>query len=150
VKKNEHLEWKVKYAPGAIEARGSSGGKVVLTERRETVGEAARLVVETSKATLRADGQDCAQVNVRVVDAKGMTVPTAGDMLTFAVEGPGKVIGVGNGDPSCHEPDKASQRSAFMGLAAGFVQAGTTAGEVRVKVTANGVEAGEVTLRVVS
>jgi beta-galactosidase len=150
VKKNEHLEWKVKYAPGAIEARGSSGGKVVLTERRETVGKAARLVVETSKATLRADGQDCAQVNVRVVDAKGMTVPTAGDMLTFAVEGPGKVIGVGNGDPSCHEPDKASQRSAFMGLAAGFVQAGTTAGEVRVKVTANGVEAGEVTLRVVS
>jgi beta-galactosidase len=85
-----------------------------------------------------------------VVDAKGLTVPTAGDMLTFTVQGPGKVIGVGNGDPSCHEPDKASQRSAFMGLAAGFLQAGTTAGEVRVKVTAKGLEAGDVTLRVVS
>ncbi len=150
VKKNSHVEWKVKYAPGAIEARGSSGGKVVLTERRETAGAAARLVVETSKATLRADGQDCAQVNVRVVDAKGLTVPTAGNMLTFAVEGPGKVIGVGNGDPSCHEPDKASQRSAFMGLGAGFVQAGLTAGEMRVKVTSKGLEAGEVTLHCVA
>jgi beta-galactosidase len=150
VKKNGHLEWKVKYAAGAIEARGLSGGKVVLTERRETAGAAARLVVETSKATLRSDGQDCAQVNVRVVDAKGLTVPTAGNMLTFAVDGPGKVIGVGNGDPSCHEPDKASQRSAFMGLGAGLVQAGTTAGEVRVKVTSRGLEAGEVTIRVVS
>ena len=148
VKKNGHLEWKVKYAPGTIEARGSSGGKVVLTERRETAGAAARLVIETSKATLRADGQDCAQVNVRVVDAKGLMVPTAGHMLTFTVEGPGKVIGVGNGDPSCHEPDKASQRSAFMGLGAGFVQAGTTAGEVRVKVTSSGLETGEVTIRV--
>jgi beta-galactosidase len=150
VKKNGHLEWKVKYAPGVIEARGSSGGKVVLTERRETAGVAARLVLETSKATLRADGQDCAQVNVRVVDAKGLTVPTAGNMLTFAVEGPGKVIGVGNGDPSCHEPDKASQRSAFMGLGAAFVQAGMAAGEVRVKVTSEKVEAGEITVRVVS
>jgi beta-galactosidase len=150
VKKNGHLEWKVKYAPGAIEARGSSGDKVILTERRETAGAAARLVVETSKASLRADGQDCAQVNVRVVDAKGLSVPTAGDMLTFSVEGPGKVIGVGNGDPSCHEPDKASQRSAFMGLCAAFVQAGTSAGDVRVRVTSRGLEAGEVTLRCVA
>jgi beta-galactosidase len=85
-----------------------------------------------------------------VVDAKGLMVPTAGDMLTFMVEGPGKVIGVGNGDPSCHEPDKASQRSAFMGLGAGLVQAGTTAGEVRVKVTSKGLEAGEITLRCVA
>ena len=121
-----------------------------MTERRETAGPAARLVVEASKATLRADGQDCAQVNVRVVDAKGLTVPTAGNMLTFSVDGPGKVIGVGNGDPSCHEPDKASQRSAFMGLGAGFVQAGTAAGDVRVKVTSKGLEAAETTVRVVS
>jgi beta-galactosidase len=146
VKKNGHLEWKVKYAPGAIEARGSSGGKVVLTERRETAGTAARLVIEASKDKLRADGQDCCQVNVRVVDAKGLMVPTAGHMLTFTVDGPGKVIGVGNGDPSCHEPDKASQRSAFMGMGAAFVQAGTTAGEVRVKVSSHGLEGGEVTL----
>jgi beta-galactosidase len=66
------------------------------------------------------------------------------------VEGRGKVIGVGNGDPSCHEPDKATQRSAFMGLGAAFVQAGTTAGDLRVKVTSKGLEAGEVTVRVLS
>jgi beta-galactosidase len=150
VKKNGHLEWKVKYAPGVIEAKGSSGGKVVLTERRETAGAAARLIIEASKERLRADGQDCAQVNVRVVDAKGLMVPMAGNMLTFSVEGPGKVIGVGNGDPSCHEPDKASQRSAFMGMGAAFVQAGVTAAEVKVRVTSNGLEADEVTLHCVA
>jgi beta-galactosidase len=150
VKKNGHLEWKVKYAPGAIEARGSSGGKVVLTERQETAGPAARLVVETTKATLRADGQDCCQVNVKVVDAKGLMVPTAGHMLTFAVEGPGEVIGVGNGDPSCHEPDKGTQRSAFMGLGAALVQAGRSPGAMKVKVSARGLEAGEITLQCVA
>jgi len=147
VKRNGHLEWKVKYAPGFIEAKGSSGGKVILTERCETAGPAARLVIETSKDKLRADGMDCCQVNVRVVDAKGLTVATAGDMLTFVVEGPGKVIGVGNGDPSCHEPEKGNQRSAFMGLGAALVQAGLEAGAVRVKVTSTGLEAGEITLQ---
>lgn len=121
-----------------------------MTERRETAGPAARLVIEASKATLRADGQDCCQLNVRVVDSKGLMVPTAGNMLTFTVDGPGKVIGVGNGDPSCHEPDKGNQRSAFMGLAAAFVQTGRKAGEVRVKVTSEKLEAGEITLRSVA
>ena len=44
VKKNGHLVWKVKYAPGVIEARASKGGRVVLTEKRETAGPAAKIV----------------------------------------------------------------------------------------------------------
>jgi beta-galactosidase len=32
-------------------------------------------------------------------------VPVAANNVTFALEGPGRIIGVGNGDPSCHEPD---------------------------------------------
>jgi beta-galactosidase len=33
-------------------------------------------------------------------------VPTAGNLIRFSLEGPGQIIGVGNGDPSCHEPDR--------------------------------------------
>jgi len=32
-------------------------------------------------------------------------VPTADNPVQFSLEGPGRIIGVGNGDPSCHEPD---------------------------------------------
>ena len=32
-------------------------------------------------------------------------MPDAGNLLRFELKGPGKIIGVGNGDPSCHEPD---------------------------------------------
>ena len=34
----------------------------------------------------------------------------------------GKIIGVGNGDSSCHESDKGSARSLFNGLAQVIVQ----------------------------
>jgi len=32
-------------------------------------------------------------------------VPVAQHMIRFDLAGPGKIIGVGNGDPGCHEPD---------------------------------------------
>ncbi len=42
---------------------------------------------------------------VSAVDAQGRIVPVAQNKINFAVEGAGKILGVGNGDPSCHEPD---------------------------------------------
>ena len=42
---------------------------------------------------------------VTAYDAQGRFVPVAQNKINFALEGAGKIIGVGNGDPSCHEPD---------------------------------------------
>jgi len=68
-------------------------------------------------------------------------VPTADNKVTFAVNGPGTVIGVGNGDPSCHEADRATERSAFNGLCMAIVQSGRgKAGQVSVAVTSAGLE----------
>jgi beta-galactosidase len=147
VKKNGHLEWKVKYAPGTLEARASKGGKVVLTEKRETAGSAAKIVAVADRPKIAADGQDLAVINVTIVDAQGRPVPTADNKVTFAVNGPGSVLGVGNGDPSCHEPDKASERSAFNGLCMAIVQSKRgDAGQVAVTVTSAGLEAATVSL----
>jgi len=141
VAKNGHLVWKVKYAPGTIEARASKGGRVVLTERSETAGPAAKIVATADRGKIAADGQDVAVVNVTIVDAQGRTVPTAGNMVTFALSGPGAVIGVGNGDPSCHEPDHATQRSAFNGLCMAIVQSRRgEPGAVTVTVASDGLE----------
>ena len=145
VKQNGHLVWKVKYAPGTLEARASKGGRVVMTANRETAGPAAKIVAVADRANIAADGQDVAVVNVTIVDAQGRPVPTAGNMVTFAVSGPGSVIGVGNGDPSCHEPDKASERSAFNGLCMAIVQSKRgAAGSIAVTVTSEGLEAATV------
>ena len=44
-------------------------------------------------------------ITVSVTDAQGRIVPTASNKINFALEGAGKILGVGNGDPSSHEPD---------------------------------------------
>jgi len=143
VRRDTHLAWKVPYAPGTLEARGSRGGQVVLTARRETTGAPARLLLVPDRTTISADREDAVVVEVRVVDAAGRLVPVADDEVTFQVSGPGKVIGVGNGDPSSHEADKGTVRRAFNGLCMAIVQATKDPGALHVTATAPGVAGGE-------
>ena len=125
-----HVEWKVKYAPGAIEARGMKDGKVVLTEKRETTGPAAALRLTADRSTIQADGEDIAMIRVEALDSAGRLVPLADQFIEFKLTGPGAIIGVGNGDPNCQESDKEPQRSLFNGLAQVIVQGTKTAGDL--------------------
>jgi beta-galactosidase len=131
-----HVEWKVKYAPGAIEARGMKDGKVVLTEKRETTGAAATIRLTPDRSTIQADGEDLAILKVEALDSAGRLVPTADALVQFKLTGPGAIIGVGNGDPNCQESDKEPQRSLFNGLAQVIVQATGTAGDIVIEARA--------------
>jgi beta-galactosidase len=128
-----HVEWKVKYEPGAIEARGFKGGKLALSEKRETTGPAATIKLSADRTAIDADGADVAVIKVEVLDNEGRSVPTADDLIHFKVTGEGTLIGVGNGDPNCQESDKDSKRSLFNGLAQAIVQATKQAGMIEIE-----------------
>ena len=145
--KDMHVEWKVAYVPGKIEAYGYRNGAVVLKDKRETAGPAAKIVLTADRTALTADGRDCAVIRAEVFDAKGRPVPKAANLVTFSVTGPAAVIGVGNGDPNCHEADKASQRSTFNGLCCAIVQTQKTAGAIAITATADGLMLGKVVLK---
>ncbi|MCK5909874.1 MAG: DUF4982 domain-containing protein, partial [Caulobacter sp.] len=141
VKANHHVEWSVPYAPGVLEAHGYKNGKVVLRERRETAGPAAALRLTADRVRLTADGQDVAVLKVEVLDAKGRPVPRADDLVRFELSGPIDLIGVGNGNPTSHEPDVALQRKAFNGLAQAIVRTRQNqSGRGRVVVSAPGLK----------
>ena len=106
MEKNGHLEWTVKYEPGALLARGYNDGKEIITDKVETTGKPAAIQLAPDRATIKADGMDVSVITIQVNDAQGRMVPVAGNEITFGLQGPGKIIGVGNGDPSSHEPDK--------------------------------------------
>jgi hypothetical protein len=72
----------------------------------ETTGAPAAVRLVAARSTLDTDGEDIAIVAVSVVDERGRVVPAAANPITFKLEGPGRIIGVGNGAPSSHEPDK--------------------------------------------
>jgi beta-galactosidase len=144
--KDQHLAWNVTYAPGTIEARGYKGGPMVMTAKRETTGPAAKLVLRPDRQEISADGEDVAVCAVEVQDAQGRILPITDNQVSFQVTGPGKVIGVGNGDPTSHESDIGSTRKAFAGLCMAMVQSAKASGSIRVEATSPGLTAAVATI----
>ncbi|MFB9863193.1 beta-galactosidase GalA [Rufibacter immobilis] len=116
MKPNSHLAWKVKYAPGMLEAIGYKNGKKVLTDVVKTTGPAASVQLNPHQTTLKADGEDLAIITVSVTDRNKLAVPTAHDEITFQLKGPGKIIGVGNGDPTSLEKDRFIEDIKIVGI----------------------------------
>jgi beta-galactosidase len=145
MKLNSHLEWKVKYAPGKLVAKGTRNGKT-LDVVVETTNEPAAIRLEPDRDALTADGADISLVTAKIVDAQGLTVPVAANTITFSVRGPAKLIGVGNGNPTCHEPDKGNQRTAFNGLCLAIIQSSRTAGAIEIQAESPGLKSATATI----
>ncbi|MCX6287533.1 MAG: DUF4982 domain-containing protein [Bacteroidetes bacterium] len=128
---NSHLEWNVVYQPGTLEARGMKNGRKIVT-KVETTGQPATIVLSPDRGSIRADGEDVSVINVSVLDEKGREVSDAGNLIKFELKGDGRIIGVGNGDPSSHEADKYDQgnyqRKMFSGKCQVIVQGGRNSG----------------------
>jgi beta-galactosidase len=134
----------VPYAPGKLEAIALSGGKEVARFAVETTGVPAALRVVPDRTSLAGDGSDAQPVTIEVVDAQGRLVPTAESALKFTVRGPGAMIGLNNGDPTNHEPEKGNQHQVFHGLAQVIVQSGVAAqGKLTLTASSEGLASGE-------
>ncbi|ESQ86971.1 hypothetical protein ABAC460_21565 [Asticcacaulis sp. AC460] len=147
--RDSHQEWQVPYAPGTLTAFGEKNGKVVMKTMRRTAGPAARLVLTANRAAVTNDGQDVALLRVEAVDKDGLPVPNADNLVHFDSDGPGAVIGVGNGNPTSLEADRATSRRLFNGLAQAIVQSRRgQAGLCRVTARSEGLAPASVTIRI--
>lgn len=144
--RNSHLKWNVPYEAGKLEAVAIKKGKK-LRAKIETTTEPFEIVVTPYKTTMLADGKDISIINISVVDRQGREVPDANHLIRFRWTGDAKIIGVGNGDPSSHEPDKfdndsAWQRKLFNGKCQVIMQAGNSASIVKFEAKADGLRTG--------
>ena len=144
---NEHLKWKAVYQPGKVVAVGYVNGKRVMTQTIETTKPAAKTVLKADRQTITADGRDLAVVTIEVQDQKGRIVPDACPKLTFRLEGHGRILGVGNGDPMYLGEDHPKEKDchtfsipAFNGLAQVLVQSGDEAGTIQLSCDAEGLK----------
>ena len=151
--RNGHLQWPVSYERGRLEAVAYKKGKK-LTAKVETTGTPTEVVMTPYKTTMMADGTDVTVVNISVVDREGREVPDADNMIRFELEGDATIIGVGNGDPSSHEPDKCAagawQRRLFNGKCQVIIQSGTKPGIIHFDAKAAGLYKGSTDIITVS
>lgn len=150
--RNSHLKWLVPFEVGKLEAVAYKNGRKISTSV-ETTTEAVKLVAVVDKSVLLANGQDATVINIHAVDTQGREVPDAQNLIKAKVEGDVRFIGVGNGDPSCHEADVCTdgnwQRSLFNGKCQFILQAGNAAGKAVVRFSADGLSGNDLKISVV-
>lgn len=141
-----HLEWQVSYSPGELKVVAKKQGEPAAWQSIHTTGCAHSIVMTPDRQTIQADGRDVSAIRVSVVDDQGRLVPLADNEITFTVEGGGRLLGVGNGNPSSHESDKDAHRRAFNGYCLALVQSGKEAGEITIKAESPGLQPGTLTI----
>jgi beta-galactosidase len=141
-----HLTWEVPYRPGTLKAVATKDGKVFCTTKVKTAGNPAGIVLSADRSTINADGADLSFITAKIVDAEGTHVPNASDLISFNIEGPGKLIAVCNGNPLNHESFQAKQHSAFNGLCLVIIQSENRAGNISITATAKGLKPNNITI----
>jgi len=149
VDKYEMATFQVPYEPGTLEAIASNDGKEVARFKVETTGPPAALRLVPDRANLAGDGADAQPVTIEVVDAQGRVVPTDESLVHFELSGPGTIIGLNNGDPTNHEPEKGNQHQVFHGLAQVVVESAPgSQGTLTLRATDEGLTTGEVAINI--
>jgi beta-galactosidase len=140
------LRWDdVVYQPGELKVVAYKNGKRWATDVMRTTGAASKLTLAADRASIAADGKDLSYLTVTVTDKAGLLVPRSKNHIQFAIEGPGEIVAVDNGDATSFEPFQASERNAYNGLALVIVRS-TKAGKIKLTAKADGLAAATVTI----
>lgn len=150
VENRYRLMWhNVTYEPGEVKVIAyDADGKAVAEKNVYTAGKPHHIELQTDYTSLKADGKDLAYVTVRVVDKEGNLCPTDGRLLNFCVKGAGSYRASANGDPTCLDLFHLPQMHAFNGMLTVIVQAGETAGNLELQVSAKGLKTARLVLPV--
>jgi beta-galactosidase len=143
-----HLSWDVPYEPGVLRAVGKRrDGTVACRSEIRTSGPAAAIRLSADRDTITTRPGDVAQVTFEIVDSAGATVPTAGDLVRFAITG-GSILALDNADLRDHDPYRSDRRHAFNGRGLAILRA-REPGLLRLSASADGLSPASVRVRVV-
>ena len=119
--KNDFQIWHIPYSAGEIYAIGyDENGNRLCGENDEKSSGISKIStdLQAEKIVLQAYSKnvainDAAIISVAISDKNGLIIPTANNKISFAIDGPAEIIGLGNGNPSSHEPEVFLDSNSF-------------------------------------
>jgi beta-galactosidase len=146
------LKWDdVVYQPGELKVTAYKNGVKWAEAIERTAEKASALSMSADRPAVRSDGCDLIFITVRIEDRNKLLVPGSNNLISFSVEGPGKIVAVDNGDATSHDPFQASYRKAYNGLCLVIVKAEKgVKGTFTVKATSKGLKDASVIVNVES
>jgi beta-galactosidase len=143
----KHIEFKVPYAPGKLEAVAFRSGVEIARRSLTTVGAPAAIRLAPERKTAGAGRGDVAYVGVEVVDAQGKVAPDLMMSLQLSISGPAQLAGFGSANPFAVGGFQSASAKTWDGRAMVILRGQGRAGRVSVEVRGEGLTPGTATLR---
>ncbi len=137
------LRWQVPNEPGVVRVIGKRNGAEAARFELATAEAADHLEITPDRSSLQADGADVANLEIRVVDARGRRVYGAAPAIEIKASGAGELAAVDSGDVRDIGPVQAGRRTAYEGRILAIVRAGTASGSIVLRASAPGLKAAE-------
>lgn len=143
--------WQVPYEPGTITAVAyDEEGRELARDSHTSFGDSKKLVLVTDKRVLKADGGDMCFVEISTVDEQGNPVENAADYVKVELTGPGRILGMDNGDSTDYDDYKTTVRKLFSGRLLAVVGSTGETGEIRLTVSGRNLESASLSIEVVA
>ncbi|WP_410768543.1 glycoside hydrolase family 2 TIM barrel-domain containing protein [Fontibacillus sp. BL9] len=140
-------EWQIPYRKGVLRAVAyDEKGNIIASDVKSSFGNADSLVMVPDKTLLAADGSDLIFVEISAVDQAGHPVENANNRVHITVEGPGRLVGLDNGDSTDFDSYKGTHRRMFSGKLLAVVASTLEPGSITVRAESNKINSCEFNL----
>lgn len=132
-------KWQLPYIKGELRALAyDEFDNIIAEDIQKSFTDAAKIILTPDKYVLVADGQDMIFVEISMEDKEGNPVHNANNRVYVNVTGAGRLLGLDNGDSTDYDSYKGTSRRLFSGKLLAMIGAKTTAGEIQLEVTSEG------------
>ena len=132
------FSWIVNYEPGELLVKGFANGKEVRSHKLTTAGEPKTIVAVADKKQFRQSKKELAHIEMMLHDQQKNLVYDADNEITFAIDGPAKLLGLESGDPASHEDYQSNKRKVYSGRLLAYIQSNGKPGKVKITISSPG------------
>ena len=140
---------KVIYVPGKLTAVAyDRNGKEISRSMLKTAEGKTVFRLKPERKELYANGQDLCYLHIDLCGENGVIKSSVDQKVTVAVEGSGTLQALGSARPHMAENFYSDTHTTYYGKALAVIRAGYEPGEIKVRVSGDGMETKEISILV--
>jgi len=105
------------------------------------------LTMQPDRHQLTANNREVVHITTTVVDSAGTLNPHGNQLVSYTLDGPGRIRVIDNGDLADHSSQDASARKLRKGKQLLILQAGNEPGDLIISATAEGLKPSKVKIK---
>lgn len=143
--------WKLPYKKGVIRVLAyNENGEEIASDTQKSFDDPVRIVLKAEKDSIIANGEDLTFISISSEDSQGTFVANAKNRVEVSVTGPGRLVGLDNGDSTDYDEYKGTSRRLFSGRLLAIIASTGETGPIKVEVTSDGLESASLMLESVA